>query len=156
MAVMEKMLRLKLAVHRQCLELLEERILSVRSSIDEMRTSARESSKSSAGDKHETGRAMTDLEIEKQQVSLRHLQQMLTCISQLDPQKIMTKAAPGALFSTSQGLIYIAVPLGRLKVENAGVLVISPEAPIVPAFGKYPHEKTIIFNGRSYEILDLV
>lgn len=139
----------KQQVHRQCILLLEERVEQIHHNIHDMRAAAQEDSKSSAGDKHETGRAMTDLEIEKQQVSLSNTLQMLAVIKKIDAEKINEKAVNGALIETQKGIFYIAVALGKIKVDGKEVLVISPEAPLSLAFTK---NNKVILNGNTFEI----
>lgn len=134
--------------------LVEERIRLIRENMEEMREAAQDNSKSSAGDKHETGRAMTDLEIEKQQGSLQNLLQMQNILKQLDS-SIREKVVPGVLIETRQGLFYVAIALGKIQVEDKEVLVISADAPIVKVFGQFPTQKKVIFNGRTYDLIRL-
>lgn len=149
---MQDLLTFKQAIHQQCLELVDERILQVQKQINDLREAAGESGKSSAGDKHETGRAMADLEVEKQQASLKNLLQMHATLTQIDPLQKRDRVAPGALIETDLGTFYIATAIGRIQVGEKEVLVISTDAPIIKALQKYPIISQVIFNGNMYVI----
>jgi hypothetical protein len=147
---------LKKEIHRQCVLLTEERIGVLQREIGELREAAGEQGKSSAGDKHETGRAMTDLEIEKNQVSLKNLLQIQAALKQFDPLKKQERPTAGALVGTDQGLFYIAASLGRIQAGEKEIMVISPDAPIVKALQLYPIKNPVVFNNRIYQVKEII
>ena len=76
---------LKPLAHAHCLAVVIERIAQLEASILDTQRSSQSDTKSSAGDKHETGRAMAQLEVEKPQVSLGNLLAMRDVLVRLDP-----------------------------------------------------------------------
>lgn len=146
---------LKATLHNHCLALLETRIKAAELSIADTQQSARSDTKSSAGDKHETGRAMAQLEIEKQQVSLGNLLAMKEVLARIDPTMRQERVREGALVRTDRGLFYIAVGLGRVVVEGVEVLVMSPQAPLAEALGRTPVGGTAHFNGVAYRVVEI-
>lgn len=98
-------------------------------------------SKSSAGDKHETSRAMMHLEQEKlgkQEQQWLAQRQVLNAL----PQKPLSTVAPGALVQLEEQLYFIGPALGALPVANKNVFCLSGGAPLARAMmGKAPGER---------------
>jgi hypothetical protein len=89
-------------------------------------------SKSSAGDKHETGRAR--MQHEHAQIAAQAVQQKLL-LEELDKIRHFEQGegiGHGSLVETSRGFFLIAVPTAKLNVEGVDIQVISPLSP----FGK--------------------
>jgi hypothetical protein len=152
---MNELAELKPAVHAHCLALVRERIAQVEAGISDARTSAQSDTKSSAGDKHETSRAMAQLEIEKQQVSLGNLLAMQDVLQRLDPTRAHTRMGEGALVRTDSGLFYVAVGLGRVAVKGQDVQVISPQAPLVALLKSLDIGGSVVFNGRRHTMMEV-
>jgi hypothetical protein len=58
-------MNIKKELYNQCFSFIENRLLTVKKTMAEIQESLLSETKSSAGDKHETGRAMLQLEREK-------------------------------------------------------------------------------------------
>ncbi|PWN70547.1 hypothetical protein C1631_011320 [Chryseobacterium phosphatilyticum] len=102
--------------------------------------------KSSMGDKYETGREMLQQEINNLQ---RQLNEVLNQQGVL--QKITTdpceKVQNGAVVKTNKGLFYIAASMGEITSENQKIMTVSTESPLVKAmFGKKMGETFTINN----------
>lgn len=107
--------------------------------------------KSSMGDKYETGREMLQQEINNLQRQLNEIlnqQSVLQKISS-DP---MDKVQNGALVKTDKGLFYIAASAGEIVFEKQKVMTVSTESPLVKAmYGKKSGE-TFTVNAISQMI----
>jgi len=147
--------RLKPSIHTLCSTTLNARIAAAEASIADTQRSSQSDTKSSAGDKHETGRAMAQLEIEKQQVSLGNLLAMREVLARLDPNVPQERVREGALVRTDRGLFYIAVGLGRVVVAGHEVMVMSPQAPLAEALQRTPIGGTARFNGVAHVVLEV-
>lgn len=102
--------------------------------------------KSSMGDKYETGREMLQQEINNLQ---RQLNEVLN--QQAVLQKITSDASEkvqnGALVKTNKGLFYVSVSMGEIVFDNQKVMTVSAESPLVKAmFGKKMGEGFTINN----------
>jgi transcription elongation GreA/GreB family factor len=121
---------IKKALLMLCHEFVEARVKSAELSMEMAQASANEESKSSAGDKYETGRAMAQLEIEKgsgQLVEARKMRQALERVSlNVGPPVIQL----GSLVYTNQGNYFVAVAAGQLTVNGVTWFAISPASPI--------------------------
>lgn len=87
-------------------------------------------SKSSAGDKHETGRAMLQLEREKLGEQIRETERKLKLLMPLAQHKTTTIVTVGAVVKTDQLNYYIAVSTPELKVDKTTYYCISAQSPI--------------------------
>ena len=70
--------------------------------------------KSSAGDKHETGVAMAQLEQEKLRYQIHEFQKMQDIVQKINPSKTNSKINLGSLVETDKGWFYISVGLGSV------------------------------------------
>nr|WP_315029406.1 hypothetical protein [uncultured Chryseobacterium sp.] len=102
--------------------------------------------KSSMGDKYETGREMLQQEINNLQRQLNEVLNQQAVLQKItaDPSD---KAQNGAVVKTDKGLFYISVSMGEITSENQKVMTVSAESPLVKAmFGKKMGETFTINN----------
>ncbi len=108
---------------------ITEKIQSFEHLIAETRASNNDT-KSSMGDKYETGREMLQQEINNLQRQLNEALNQQTLI-----QKITSEPSPkvqnGALVKTDKGLFYIAASIGEIVVDNQRIMTVSVESPLV-------------------------
>ena len=86
--------------------------------------------KSTAGDKFETGRAMMQVEQEKGELQLAKSTQLLAVLKQIDPKTNYDKVNFGAIVYTSQYNYFISIGIGRVKLNQKDFYVISALSPI--------------------------
>lgn len=142
----------KQLVYQVCVEHCEKEISALQSDLKDLYDSLKNESKSTAGDKHETGRAMMHLEIEKKGKQLQVLQQIHKTIEQLSPDAKCHQVEKGSLVQTNFGWFYMAASLGEIQVEQEKVFVMSSASPLAKAFWNKTKGDEIAFNGRKYRI----
>ena len=108
--------------------------------------------RSSAGDKHETGRAMAQLEQEKSTKQLQEAFELKKSILKIDPNLHSSFISKGSLVLTDQGNFYISIAAGKIQVDNIDYFAISPLSPIAIAFIGAKANQKINFNGKDYFI----
>jgi len=86
--------------------------------------------KSSAGDKHETGRAMLHLEREKAGQQLAEIQNVKAQLSKIDIEKSSDIINLGSVVYTTKANFFIAISAGELIVNNETFYAISPNTPM--------------------------
>lgn len=121
---------LKPVIHKACLEKVDSRIHSIQELLKEIQGAANSETKSSAGDKYETGRAMAHLETEKLMPQLLEAKKQKEILLSINPTKEHKKIQSGSLVKTKTGLFYISVGLGKIELENNSIFVLSPISPI--------------------------
>ena len=125
---------------------LSEKIENFEKLIAETRASSNDT-KSSMGDKYETGREMLQQEINNLQVQLNEILKQRDFLKTVLP-KPNDKAEKGAIVKTEKGLFFISVSLGEIKFENEKIICVSPESPLAKAmFGK---KKSEIFSINNF------
>ena len=124
---------------------LSEKIENFEKLIAETRASSNDT-KSSMGDKYETGREMLQQEINNLQVQLNEILKQRDFLKTVLP-KPNDKAEKGAIVKTEKGLFFISVSLGEIKFENEKIICVSPESPLAKAMnGKIKSEVFSINN----------
>ena len=92
-------------------------------------------SKSTAGDKHETGRAMIHQEMRQVNGTLQRsrlaLQELTRMQSSSEP---ALRVASGVLVETNGPWVLVGLPLGKLDLEGTMVFGVSSEAPLAKAW----------------------
>jgi len=123
-------LKLKEVLHYQCASFIENRFQTIQNAINDIQKSLTYETKSSAGDKHETGRAMLQLEREKVGNQLADIQNLKESFSKIDISKTYEMVGLGSIVITSQNNYFIAISAGEFTVENNAYYAISPNTPM--------------------------
>jgi len=113
-----------------CMSSFQLRLKRIQKTIGDISLSLSSETKSTAGDKHETGRAMLQLEREKAGEQLREIEKQLVLLNRIETQLPSQRVALGSFVITENASYFIAVSLGVLKLENEEVYAVSPESPI--------------------------
>lgn len=108
--------------------------------------------KSSAGDKYETGRAMMQQEMDQAENRLSQIKALKNELNRLPLEESSDDVIPGSLVKTTAGMFFIGVSLGKIEVGDQMIFAISTASPL----GKLLHLKkegdTILFNGQEQKI----
>tara|TARA_Y100000385_G_scaffold23759_1_gene22931 strand:- start:1096 stop:1545 length:450 start_codon:yes stop_codon:yes gene_type:complete len=135
--------------------ILNDKISSLKKDINSLKESQKNDTKSSMGDKYETGRAMIQLELEKYHSRLSNNNEMLSNLLKINP-KLKTKTIQsGSLIQTNHGWFFISIGIGKVKVENnTEVIVLSPIAPLGRMFLNKVRNESFDFQNRQYQIIE--
>lgn len=123
-------LEIKSVLYQKCIDFVEQRLKRVLNSIKEIQESLTSETKSSAGDKHETGRAMLQLERENAGRQLSEIEKLKESLSKIDIKSTSNTIGLGSLIITSQTNYFMAISSGKLQVGSKEYFAISPETPI--------------------------
>jgi len=146
---------IKIAVHNACKTVVQDRVLSYQQAIGQAQESASSDTKSTAGDKHETGRAMAHLEQEKNAKQLAEAQQQLNIINRINPTEVYNQVVLGSLVFTNKGNFYISVSAGKIEIDNNQFIAISLQSPIGMAMVNHKKEQKFIMNNQEFVIEDV-
>jgi len=137
------------------LSMLQRQIDSYRTEISSIRSAIAEESKSSAGDKFETSRAMMQQELDKISRSLSLTEMNRVKLSAIDLEGPTDSIGLGSLVNTSAGNFLLAVAMGKVLFNEDAYFVISLSSPMGQALeGKASGDKVEV-NGRGVEILEI-
>jgi len=147
---------IKKQLHAKCWEIAAQKINELNTIIQEAQNAANKETKSSAGDKHETGRAMAQLETEKLTKQLSEALKVEQTLTQINPTTKHKKAGLGSLVTTNNGTFYIAIGLGKIELNDEVIFAISSISPIGKLLIGLKKKESFSFNGRSYSIDEII
>ena len=139
---------------KEILQILKDKISAKIQSFENLITETRSSSndtKSSMGDKYETGREMLQQEINNIQRQLNETLNQQNFLQKLNTE-ICTKVQNGALVKTDRGLFYISVSAGEIVFEDQKIMTISTESPLAIAMWNKNNDDIFNLNGQNQKI----
>lgn len=146
---------LKQQHYQQLHNLVSEKVEAAKYAIASAKTARDSETKSSVGDKYETGRAMMQAEIDRHEAQLSKALQMQNELKLLNTAKTHTTAAPGSLVLTNRGTYLLSIGLGKLPGED-NCYAISPGSPIGQLLLGKKAGDTFQLQGIEYLIRDIV
>ena len=154
--VIKLTLDFKKHVYQDCLDLVEKKNQLLHHEIKAAQEAGNDQTKSSAGDKHETGRAMVQLTQENLGKQIDQIQLLQHGLNGINPENKMDKVEIGALIQTNEMLLFVGVSLGNLNVLNQSVFAISLASPLGNAMRNKKAKDVISFRNKNVEILDII
>ena len=149
-------MHLKEKLHKQCQDALNQRLEAIKSIISDIQNSLQSETKSTAGDKHETGRAMLQLEREKAGNQLAELQKQIGILHKINPEMSYSKVALGSLVKTTVSNYFIGVSVGEITIENETFYAISLSTPIGQLLVSKGVGDDIQFRMQKFTITDIL
>lgn len=139
-----------------CRKFVENRFKTVQETLLSYENDLQSETKSSAGDKHETGRAMLQLEMEKTSQQLIGINQMNAVLETIDISKNSKKVHLGSLVFTQKDTYFLSISAGKIVVNNEVFYAISTSSPIGKLLlGKQENEQ-FVFLGNTIKIQKIV
>jgi hypothetical protein len=143
----------KSALHAACQAFIQQRIEAARTAMQAAQESSSSETKSSAGDKYETGREMANAERDRNAAHMQQAQQLQAELARINPEAACDTARPGALVTTSMGRFYLSISAGKLAVDGAEVFAVSAAAPVAVALKGLRAGEQTVFNGKPVRVL---
>ncbi len=146
---------LKTILHNYCLEITQEKMNRIDTLLKSNKKALDTATKSSAGDKHETARAMIHLDQENNSMQMLEAQKTFRILSQITIEK-HSSIKMGSLVKTDKALFYISVGLGKQKINDTEFFAVSPISPLAQKLMGLTENAIVNFNGLIYTILRIV
>lgn len=150
------MLTEKLSLHLHCQTLIQQKIDTLRAVLQQIAEAKAKETKSSAGDKFETGRAMLQRQEEQ------HGAQLLNAISQLEQLEASGRnitsdnVAIGSLITTKKKRhYYLSIGLGKVEFDGCTYFCVSPAAPITECLLGLKVGDNFSFNNQEDQVVKL-
>lgn len=150
------MIELKNILFQKCEDLVAQKIAVIKNSLNEVQKAANNETKSSAGDKHETGRAMAQLETEKLSNQLSEALKLKQVLNQIKPEQEHHLVGLGSLVFTNNGNFFLSVSLGKIELKEKNYFAISTLSPMGQLLLTKKEKESFSFNGKSYLIEAIV
>lgn len=142
-------------IHQQCLILAIEKRNEISNSIKRVQESLSSEGKSTAGDKHETGRAMLQLEREKLGLQLKNAEETCAVLQKIKATQTHTQIALGSFVKTDVMNYYLSVSIGQFSIEEEVIFAISPQSPIGKLLLGKTINESLQFNKKIQTILEI-
>lgn len=145
----------KQKTYHQFQQLLSDKISTLHQQLNELKESTANETKSTAGDKYETARAMLQIEQDNIRHQLQEALEQQTRFSSVDRKETNQEVVQGCLVRTNRGWLLLSVALGKTIIEGIPVIALSPQSPLgKELMGRKPGDK-ISINGFDYIIEEI-
>lgn len=149
-------LDLKQQLYNMCLNFIENRRKTIQNTINGIQESLMSETKSSAGDKHETGRAMLQLEREKAGHQLAEIEKLTESLSKIDATFASKIVGLGSVVYTSQANYFIAISAGEVAVDGIKFFAISTNTPVGSLLMGKSSGDEVVFREQNFVIHKII
>lgn len=150
------MMSIKQKLYQHCQRTVATLIENAKRGIDAADEAVKSETKGSAGDKHETGRAMIHLEKEQH---IRRLNEALAnerALKSIDPTQSCADVTEGAVVYSSAGNYFIAISAGKIIIEDKEYLTISLSSPLGEEIEGCETGDVVSFRGKSLKVINVL
>lgn len=148
-------MELKSKLKGYILELINANIDAAQKALNAAEESRNSETKSSAGDKYETGRALMQAEMDKNRVQLARAFQQKNQILKIVTEKRSKVVDYGSLVFTDQGIYFISLGLGKITIGHEDYFAISLASPMGSVLKDKQMGDEVVLNERKIVIKDI-
>lgn len=145
-------IQIKEELLQQCQDYLSRRLGRIQDTISGIQESLTSETKSTAGDKHETGRAMLQLEREKAGKQLAEAQKLQQILSKISLSTSSSHIHLGSLVVTSKASYFMSISVGEIHVDTTSYFAIAANSPIGKLLLGQSEGDSFSFNGNEISI----
>jgi transcription elongation GreA/GreB family factor len=147
---------LKRELYDLCVRYVQNRIDTVQHAIFATQAAANEETKSSAGDKYETGRAMMQQESDRNMAQLNETNKLMAALKQVSINGTSKKVETGSLVITKDARFFLAISAGTLTINNQTYFAVSSASPIGLKLKGQKAGDQFSLNGKNYTIEEVL
>jgi transcription elongation GreA/GreB family factor len=145
----------KMKLKERCMRLIQDRMDSLRIAMNLAQDAANEETKSSAGDKYETSRAMGQLEKDMYARQLAETGKEMASLMSVDCSLIYTSISQGSFVRCENICYFILAGIGKIDFNGELVYVISPNAPVSKSLLGKLKDDFVIINKDKHQIKEI-
>jgi len=149
-------MKVKQELQNFCQEYVKERTARIQNNISDIKESLTAETKSSAGDKHETGRAMLQLEREKLGQQLLEAERMAIILSRISISLKTNAVVLGSWVKTSKRDYFLAISAGAFEGAENPIYCISRATPIGKLLLGKSIGDVVDFDGEKIRISEIL
>lgn len=153
---LDQLKTIKQALFSLCSVFIEDRIDSAQKAIKSAQESANQDSKSSMGDKYETGRAMAQLEIEKNTIQLAEAIKLKKQLEAIPKEQYGSKIKNGSLIITNNGNYFLAISAGKIELDGITYFALSSASPLGTKMMNLEEGNSFEFGGKQFVLQAVV
>ena len=121
---------LKLKIYNYYLQAINDKVKSLQNILADLKESGTNETKSTAGDKHDTGLAMLQIEQANVRAQLKEVLEQKVTFEKINPALSPVSIVNGSLVKTNLGYFFISVALGKAVVDGTTVIALSQQSPL--------------------------
>lgn len=145
----------KQEINQACKIQIEQKIEKLGKELSSLQHALLNETKSSVGDKYETGRSMIHAEMVKVEQQKSEWERNLQFLRQIPFITSTEKIELGSLVRTDRSWFYLTVGLGEIQVDQDSIFVISMASPLGQTLRGKGISDSVDFKGRSQQILEI-
>ena len=150
------MQNIKSDLYQLCVNFIETRIQTAEFALKQAREASNDDTKSSAGDKFETSREMMQQDIDRNKRLLIDAEENQRVLNSLKDAPFSESARNGSLVYTNNGNFYLSISAGQLHLDKELFFAISAVSPIGKLLLGKKKGQQFDFNGKKYQINEVV
>jgi len=147
---------LKKELHQLCIAYVQERMNAAQQAISEAQQSGNDDTKSSAGDKYETGREMAQQATNRNLTQLNEANKLMVVLNQISTSGQSAVADLGSIVMTNNGKFYLSISAGALVLAGETYFAISPGSPIGLKMKGCKAGDEFSLNGKGYRVIEVL
>lgn len=145
-------MNLKQKIYTHYKQLANDKINMLTTALKDLRESSINETKSSAGDKFETTRAMLHAEQERIGRQLKEAMDQKTNLDNINISINSAQITKGSLVKTNKGYLFVSIALGKINLDGIQVIALSPQSPLGYRLMGLKENDNAEVNGTSYFI----
>src|SRR5690554_4853437 len=148
-------IELKTQLLEHCQKQVDLRYSKIKQTIADIDESLLEEAKSSSGDKHETGRAMLQIDRENTGKQLNEIEKSVQLLKKIDVAAISDYARLGSLVYTDKFIYFISLSIGTVSIGNTDYLCVALNSPVGLLISGKKMGDEFNLNGNFYKITNV-
>lgn len=147
---------IKEQLYQLCVAYVQTRMQAAEDAFRAAEQASNDDTKSSAGDKYETGRAMMQQEKDRNTIQLNEASKLMVALNLIGTKNTSAAVETGSLVITDSGKFYLAISAGTLVVDGVSYFAVSPVSPIGMKLKGLKVGDGFELNGKRYKINSIV
>ncbi|MGE0587123.1 MAG: hypothetical protein AB7O48_01010 [Cyclobacteriaceae bacterium] len=141
----------------RCEAWVGDRLSHLHTELASLKQTLQDETKSSVGDKYETARAMTHLDMEKLSSQLVEAEKMSQVLSKIKSRQANEDNAAdlGSLIQTDLEVYFLSISMGNTEIEGKKYVCLSPISPLGKLFMGKRAGELVRFGARSLKIIKI-
>ena len=145
-------LEIKNELLQHCQKQVDNRYSKIKQTIADIEESLLEEAKSSSGDKHETGRAMLQIDRENAGKQLQEIKKVAQLLKKIDVKATSDYARLGSLVYADRFTYFISLSIGTVTLGKTDYLCVALNSPVGLLISGKKKGDEFTLNGNSYKI----
>ena len=147
---------LKKELHQLCANYVHKIMEAAELAVADAQKASADDTKSSAGDKYETGREMMQQETNRNITQLNEANKLMVALNRISTTGVSVYAGPGSVIITNNGNFYLSISAGSLMLNGKTYFAVSPASPVGRIFNGKKAGDEFVLSGKHYKIESVV